>query len=41
MEIKVVTSNGIMNYSFTCVKEFEATKRRYESDLAVNMTVKR
>lgn len=39
MEIRIVMKTGIINYSFSCLKEFEATVRRYESDPAVKMTV--
>lgn len=41
MEIRIVMKTGIINHSFTCWKEFEATIRRYESDPAIKMTVKR
>lgn len=41
MEIRVVMNTGVLIHSFTCIKEFEATIRRYKSDADVKITVKR
>ncbi|MDT2613125.1 hypothetical protein P7D52_10395 [Enterococcus dongliensis] len=40
MEIKVVTKQGIFNYSFNCPNEFGGTIRRYLFDPSTKITVK-